>query len=157
MPNDIGRPAEEGSPEPASIRAGLFHLTREGPSRAALIRPDDELVLLVEAVMGGCPRELTVEFWRGDCLRDRWARRLEAGERLSLAFRLRWGVPGASSRLTCRILIEGRQVIRRTALLGEGPVDAQGRFVNGVASRAASSATLRAFRDELRRQLDCPG
>jgi hypothetical protein len=157
MLNESSRPADEGSPEPASIRAGLYHLTPEGPSRAGLVRSDDGLVLLVEVVTGDHPRELMVEFWRGDRLRDQWGRRLNAGERLSLAFRLRWGAPGASSRLTCRILIDGRPVIRRTALLGEEPVDAQGRLANGIASRAASLATLLAFRDELRRHLDRPG
>jgi hypothetical protein len=157
MTNEFGRPARERLPEPASIRAGLYRLTPAGPSRVGLVRPDDELVFSVEVVTGGRPRKLIVEFWRGDRLRDRWGRRLNAGERLSLAFRLRWSVPRASSRLTCRIVIDGRQVLRRTALLGGEPVDAQGRFANGYAMRAASPATLQAFSDELRRQLDHPG
>jgi hypothetical protein len=121
-----------------------------------LVRPGDEVVLWVEARAGHRSRELVVEFWRGDQLRDRWRQRLRPGADIAQALRLRWGEAGVSARLTCRVLIDGREVARRTALLGPGAVDAQGRFADGAAARGASPATLLAFTDELRRQLGGP-
>jgi hypothetical protein len=119
------------------------------------VRPGDELILWLEAWTGRLPHELAVELWRGDQLRDCWTWQLERGARLSQALRLRWGNAGGSSRLTCRVLIDGREVARRTALVAPGTFDAQGRFAEDPAGQRASPATLLAFSDEFQRQLGC--
>jgi hypothetical protein len=140
---------------PADVRCGLFRITPAGPERAGLVCPGDELVLFVEVRAGGRPRELVVELLRGDRPRDRWRQRLEAD--VNLAFRLRRGEGLGSSRLTCRVMLDGREVACETALIGPGPADAQGRFASDAVLPSASPATLLAFAGELQRQLADPG
>jgi hypothetical protein len=117
------------------------------------VQPGDELILWLEAQAGRLPHGLAVELWRGEQLRDRWTWQLVRGASLSQALRLRWGEAGTSSRLTCRVLIDGREVARRTALMAPGAFDAQGRFADDPSAQRASPATLLAFGDELQRQL----
>jgi hypothetical protein len=155
MPN---RPIGPGPEQPglASVRCGLYRVGREGAGAAGLVGQGDEVVLWVEVRAGWRARELVVELWRGDRLRDRGRLRLRRGVSVSRLWRLRWGEAGGSSRLTCRVLVDGREVARRAALLGPGAVDAQGRFAGGAPARGASPATLLAFTDELRRRLSLP-
>jgi hypothetical protein len=120
-----------------------------------MVRPGAELVLLLEVPIGHRPCDLAVEFWRGEQLRDSWRRRLDSAG-IAMAMRLHWGEARASSRLTCRVLIDGREVARQTALLGPCTFDAQGRFLDGTEPQTASPATLLAFTAELQRQLDAP-
>ncbi len=134
------------------LRCALHLVTPEGLTRPGVVRPGDALVLCVEARAAERARHFVVEFWRGDCLRDRWDGRFARGTGLALAFRLHWSAGCASARLSCRILLDGQEVARRSALVGPGPTDAQGRFAEGPAV-TASSATLLAFADELRQQL----
>jgi hypothetical protein len=124
-----------------------------------MARPDDELVLLVKIRAGSrarqAPGDLTAELWRGNRLRDRWRQQVSwaAGACARAAFRLRWNEgPGSSPRLTCRVLLDGHEVLHRTVLLGQPAVDAQGRFQGGVPA-GASPATLLAFARELEANL----
>jgi hypothetical protein len=149
-------PSVPGEPGPSSVRCGLYRLTPEGLSRAGLVSPGDELVLLVEVRATRRPHELIVQLWRGERLRHTWQQRLEAGVPAALALRLRRGQAGTSSRLTCRVLLDWREVARGTALLGPGTIDAQGRLPGG-SSPAASTATLMAFAAELERHFEEPG
>ena len=142
---------------PGSCRCGLYRITASGPQETGLIQSGEELVLAVEVRAGGQPREILVEFWRGDRRRDRWVHHLGPGDEEQRVFRLHWGETRGSSRLTCRVLIDGREVARRTALLGPGRVDAQGRLPSGAAVREVSAASLLAFAEELERQLPGPG
>src|SRR5262249_15686753 len=113
----VTTPNEQERTEPDSIRCGLYRIAPEGAARAGLVRPGDELVLWVEAPAYVGTRWLLVELWRGDRLRDRWGQRLERGAGRNVVFRLCWGEGGSSSRLTCRVLLDGREVARQTALL----------------------------------------
>jgi hypothetical protein len=142
---------------PGSCRCAFYRITASGPQRTGLIQAGEELVLALEIRAGGQPREVVVEFWRGDRRRDRWVHHLGSGDEEHRLFRLHWGETGGSSRLTCRVLIDGREVARRTALLGPGQVDAQGRLPDRDAARAVSAATLLAFTQELDQQLSRPG
>src|SRR5262249_49933410 len=76
---------------PGWIRCELYQITPEGPSRARLIQPGAELVLCIEVGTGSRSRELVVEFWRGDHLRDRWRQQFGRGVNVALALRLYWG------------------------------------------------------------------
>jgi hypothetical protein len=71
-----------------------------------------------------------------------------------VAVRLRWGKrPGASSRLICRVALDGQQVGRWTVLLMPDTVDAQGRLQTETA-RPASEATRLAYESAFRALLD---
>jgi hypothetical protein len=146
-------PEESG---PASVHCGLYRFTPKGLSQAGLVSAGDELVLGVEVRALPWPCELIVQLWRGEQLRHTWQQRLEAGAPVALALRLRWGEAGASSRLTCRVLLDWREVARRTVLLGPGPVDAQGRLP-GSSPPAASPESLLAFAMELHRHFENGG
>lgn len=115
------------------LRCGFAQATLAGWCRPLLVRPGEEVLLLVE-VRPARPappgtHELTVELLRGDRRRDVWRQRFgPAG--LCSAFRMRWG-PTGSSRLTARLLLDGREAARPTLLLGAPLADAQGRFAAG--------------------------
>jgi hypothetical protein len=145
MPNPLG----QTSCGQGSIRSGLCRITSDGPMHAGLVRPGDELVLWVEVHAGDRPRTLTVEFWRGERLRDRWEQRLDRGVAVARVFRLHRSGAAMSSRLICRLLVDGREVARQTALVAPAPADSQGRFAEGSAPPPASAATLLAFVEEL--------
>lgn len=136
------------------LRCGFLQETPEGWRRPMLARPGDQVVLLVEARRpegATGTRELTVELRRGERQRDVWTERVgPAG--LRSAFRVRWGTSG-SSRLIARLLVDGREAAGATLLLGAPLADAQGRFAPGAADGPASSATLLAYADELRRRV----
>jgi hypothetical protein len=123
-----------------SVRWGVYVVEGNRLRRPGLVGPAEELVLLV-AVTPAAAR-LTVELYRGDRLRDRqeWAPAADAGEAV-LAVRLgRSATWAGSSRLRCRLLLDGREVGERTVLLGPPAIDAQGRFA-GSPGAAASDAT----------------
>lgn len=74
--------------------------------------------------------ELAVELWRGDvrrsCLREQV--RLTHGGSRSAAYRLRWSErPDASSRITCRVLLNDRVALEQCVLVGRPQVEAHGR------------------------------
>jgi hypothetical protein len=140
------------------VRCGIYRLTATGLERPSLVRPDDLLVLLIEL---GPTNEwhhnscsLCIEFWRGDELRDRIECQIELknGEAWSRAIRLCWRDRAASSRLCCRVLLNGNCVTSCRALLGSMRIDGQGRFVEGWAD-GGSSATMVAYEQELERRL----
>jgi len=141
-------------PAPGTLRCGLYVLTPEGPQPAGLIRPGMEIVFTLQVAAGGRPCDVAVEFHRGDRLRDHWEQRLPTGTELTRVWRLRWGEAGGSSRLICRVLIDGREMARRTALLGPEAADAQGRLAGSES--AASPATLLAFAEHCQRLLESP-
>jgi hypothetical protein len=161
VPGAAGR--DLPSREPASVWCSIFRVTSEGLSAAGTVRPGDELALLVE-VRAGLPArqpgsELAVELWRGDRLRDRQQQAVSWGTDATLraAFGLGWSEgQGASVRLTCRVLLDGREVGRQAVLLGQPAVDAQGRFPDS-APPSASAATLLAFVRELEGHLGPAG
>jgi hypothetical protein len=102
---------------------------------------------------GGGPRrddsELIVELDRGDELRHRLRQPVDWSRGPGcVALRLHWGArPGASSRLTCRLTLDGLAVGERTVLLLPDAVDAQGRFRSGGAAASANTRLVceRAF------------
>jgi hypothetical protein len=122
--------------------------------------PGDELVLLVEVRpgvgLGGAASELVIELDRGERVRDRLRQRVDWSRGPArVALWLRWGRrPGAGSRLTCRVALDGRPVGRRTVLLLPDGVDAQGRFPAGDHAAPASEATRLAYGHAFRALLD---
>lgn len=153
------RPPTARAPRAAYVHCGLFRIAPDGLERPGLCGAADELVLLIDIVMGTAaptgPRELVVECWRGDLLRDRQRQQVPftAGGRWSAAFRLHWtGRPDGSTRLRCRVLLDGQEIGDEQALLGRPEVDAQGRLAGPAP--AASPATLLAFEQALLARLD---
>ncbi|MFH1921863.1 MAG: hypothetical protein ABIP48_18510 [Planctomycetota bacterium] len=116
-------------------------------------------MLLVKATQGDLSQEdsldLTIELYRGDRLRDRRRLRVDfsASGYWSAAFRLHWSTgPASSSRLSCHVLANGRQIARHQLLIGPPQVDGQGRFPRAMDS-SVSSATMIAFEDMLSSQV----
>jgi hypothetical protein len=108
-------------------------------------------MLLVEIRPGGGLRraasEVVVELDRGEQARHRLRRSVDwsAGP-AQLALRLRWGQRAeGSSRLICRVSVDGRPVGRSTVLLMPDSVDAQGRFREGERAAPPSAATRLAY------------
>jgi hypothetical protein len=124
-----------------SVRCEIYRLTAAGPERADVVHPGDEVVLLVERDPDDAPAGLIVELRRGDRQRDC---QVVAVRDRAAALRLWWGCGPASARLTCVVRHGGRELFRRTLLLGPAAADAQGRLPAGSAA-AASPATLLAY------------
>src|SRR5437588_4906164 len=96
--------------ERGSLRCALYCIGPDGHSETSLIGPEDEVVLVLRP---SAPASVTVELWRGERLRDRWNGTIVR----STFLRLRHGDgAGASSRLTCRVLVAGREGFCRTLL-----------------------------------------
>jgi len=117
------------------FRYGVFRHTAAGWQECDFVAAGDEPVLLVESTAGtdfsGQAVRVTIELYRGDALRDRRCEDVEfcTGNRWRTAFRLGWSDrSGASSRLGCRILADGRRVGDLRVLIGRPQVDAQGRI-----------------------------
>jgi hypothetical protein len=125
--------------------------------KACLIGEAEEVVLLVEIIqvpsLAISPRLLTVEFWRGEELRNSYREPLQFArdDRWLRAFRLHWsGRAAASSRLRGRVLLDGCAVGEFPLLFGKSEIDAQGR-IDLAREAAASPATLLAFEREFQR------
>jgi hypothetical protein len=131
------------------LRCRLCLRTATGLTEAGVAGQDDELLLLLDPGRWVVGCAVSVELWRGDCLRDRWTGTLTQPGVLRM---LRGNRVRASARLTCRVLLGGCEVFRRTVLLGRPVVDAQGRLPGGTES-AASAATLLAYAEELQARL----
>jgi hypothetical protein len=99
----------------------------------------------------------TVEVWRGDRLRHRLDRQLvlEPGRPQHEAFEINRGPGPHSTRLICRLLIDGTEVARLSCLEARLEVDAQGRFEAAQGLRV-SEATAVAYRNEFARLLRAP-
>jgi hypothetical protein len=138
------------------LRCRVCRRTAEGVARAGLVQPGEEVYLLLElSAPGGVAAErphLAVELWRGnECHHVR--RQTVQETRTRLAWRLSFGSgEGRSSRLRCRILLDGQEAATAVVLQGRPAVDAQGRLPS--AGQAASPATLFAYQEELQRQVD---
>jgi hypothetical protein len=133
------RTIAESKPDPPRVKCAICRFENGLPTSVAVARPEDELVLLVEVRPGGLGRgasELMVELDRGEQVRHRvWQRVDCSAAPVCVAMRLHWGQrPEASSRLTCRLFLDGQPVGRRTVLLMPDRVDAQGRFRAGQAA-----------------------
>jgi len=118
----------------------------------------DEVVLLVEVDPDAAGRELAVDLLRGDERRGGWQGRVGT-DGVLVALRLHWDpARPASSRLICRVSLDGREVARRTVLLGQPTVDAQGRFAGNTPPNA-SNATVLAYFEEWQTLFgeDCEG
>ena len=136
-------PDPAGPAPPVRVRWGVYVVEGQRLRRPALVRPAEELVLLVVVTP---PTRLTVELYRGDRLRDRqeWTPPHRDGEAV-FAVRLgRSATRLGSARLRCRLLIDGREVGQRTVLLGAPVIDAQGRLAEPLAA-APSVATRLAY------------
>jgi len=154
--------------ESFTVRSGVFRVTPDGLESPRLVRPADELVLLVHVLpRSRSPSEdhlrtfvrpdadVTIELWRGNTLRDRVVQPLSTTpvQPVSLAHRLHWSDrPNASSRLRCRVLVGGRPISQFEILLGQPAVDAQGRF-GAPDERLPTQATLVAYVQELEARL----
>lgn len=135
------------------FRYGVFRRAATGWQACDLVAPGDELVLLAEATAGadfsGDAVQVTIELYRGDSLRDRRCEDVEfcTGKRWRTAFRLGWSDrPGASTRLWCRILADGRRVGDLRVLIGGPQVDAQGR-IEQPREEEASPQTMIAYEE----------
>ena len=142
-----------------SMQCGLYKLIADSLVSPRVASQGDELLLLVELTAQGegtaAPSDLTVELWRGDELRDRQQRAITKADRGSwtAAVRLSWGDRGAaSSRLMCRVMLDGHEVFRRLLLIAELGVDAQGKLAP-ASDRPASAATMIAYERALAAQL----
>jgi hypothetical protein len=149
----------EPPPPEVAVRCALLRGPDTALVPARTAGPGDELLLVLEvagsALYPDGRGELTVEVWRGDRLRDR--RRLQAAWGRSAPFVAAWRLrrgegSGGSSRLECRVWLDGRPLARAGVLLGRPEVDAQGR----LAGRAvpASEPTLLAFVRRLESMLE---
>lgn len=143
------------------IRWGIFRLEAPGLAEPGLVSPELELVLLMEiSSPAAMDQFLSFELLRGNQVRDRHELRIQLrpGETWSGAFRLCRGTggPGASSRLVCRLMLDGREIDRLEVLLGKPAVDAQGRFQDPGQPKP-SDATLLAYQQELQRRLGNSG
>jgi hypothetical protein len=115
------------------LPAPCCQLLRMSPSLTGPVhtaRPGDELVLLVELPAAVAVRVLAVELFRGADRRDGWECVVPSSAiTTQRVCRLRWrDRPDASSRLTCRVHLDGRQIGEPSVLLVGSGVDAQGRL-----------------------------
>jgi hypothetical protein len=109
------------------VRWGVYVVEGDCLRRPGLVGSADDLVLL--AAVTPPPERITVELYRGNVLRDRRDWRPGAQGEAMLAMRLGRGAATAgSSRLRCRLLIDGGVAGERTVLLGRPAIDAQGRL-----------------------------
>jgi hypothetical protein len=138
-------------PEPLRGACAIWRVAGDTLTPAHIAWPEDELVLLIEILPAVGPRraasEVVVELERGEQVRDRLRRSVDwsAGP-AQLALRLCWGQrANGSSRLVCRVSVDGRPVGRSTVLLMPDGVDAQGRFREGERAALPSSATRLAY------------
>jgi hypothetical protein len=141
-------------PNSSPTRCYIARLEAGAVLPTATARPGDELVLIVEVAPARHCRRLAVDFLRGADLRDCWEQTLSPSAELAvLGYRLRWrDRAGASTRLTCRVRLDGRIIGSPTVLLTPG-ADSQGRFDAPPAS-AMSEPTRLAFLDAFGRLLD---
>jgi hypothetical protein len=145
--------------QPASVRArcAVYRVDDSRLGLASVVGPRDEALLLVRVGRGQTPlpavAELTVELYRGDQLRDQHRSVLPTARPYTLALRLRWGDRGGSSRLTCRVLLNGRSAAQCEVLLAAG-ADAQGRLPSGPSDTPMSDATRLTCEQALRSLLD---
>jgi hypothetical protein len=135
-------------PDLPRVECVICRLVGDAPEPALVAGPGDELALLIEIQPGrevrSAPSELVVELDRGEQVRARLRQWVDwsAGP-ARVALRLRWGAGRrVSSRLTCRVSLDGRPVGRETVLLMPGGVDAQGRFAAGEAGPASEATRL---------------
>jgi hypothetical protein len=127
------------------VRWGVYAVEGDHLRPAGLVGPKQELVLVAIVSPGGLP--IAIELYRGERLRDRqeWTPPSVNDESL-LAVRLgRSALLAASSRLRCRLLVDGLAIGQRTVLLAP-TIDAQGRLAEtpmSVSSEATHLAYVR--------------
>ena len=61
------------------------------------------------------------------------------------------GTSPGSTRLSCRVLLDGREIARPMVLLADPDVDNQGRFTDDEIGRSMSAATTLAYGEALER------
>jgi hypothetical protein len=139
------------------VEWGVFVVEGDRLRRPGLVGPADELVLL--AAVRPAPAWVAAELYRGDVLRDRCeVRPAPDATEAALALRLGRGAALAgSTRLRCRLLVNGRRIGEHTVLLGAPAIDAQGRLTEGpaaLASDATQLALTRALEESWRQRAD---
>jgi hypothetical protein len=123
------------------VRWGVYVVEGGGLRPAGLVGSADELVLL--AVVTPSPGRITAELYRGDVLRDRRQWRPGGVDEAVLAMQLGRGpTRGGSSRLRCRLLIDGGVIGERTVLLGRPAIDAQGRLAEAPPTEPSEPTRL---------------
>jgi hypothetical protein len=146
-------------PELPRAACAIWRVAGDTLTPARVAWPGDELLLLVEIRPGAGLRraasEVIVELDRGEQVRDRLRGSVDwSTGPAQLALRLRWGQRAeGSSRLVCRVSVDGRPVGRSTVLLMPDSVDAQGRFREGERAAPPSVATRLAYARALQRLL----
>jgi hypothetical protein len=142
------------------LRAGLFRPGWTNLEPPGLAAPGEELLLVVQVrpTSSVRRRQLRVELYRGDTLRDVHSQEIATAATTPVELFLRLTsslTPRRSARLTCRVHFDGVETTRLGVLLATAAADAQGRF-RGDLDTAGSSATLLAFADLLAGQLQGP-
>jgi hypothetical protein len=115
--------------------------------KPGLVGPTEKLVLLVRVTPA--PARIAVELYRGDQLRDRqeWTPQpIDGVAELAVGLGRSATLTG-SSRLRCRLHVDGHLIGERTILLGRPAVDAQGRLA-GQPAVASAAHTPAASREE---------
>ena len=123
-----------------SVSWGIYVVEAGRLRSPRLVGPDEELVLV--AKVHPAPECITVELYRGDVLRD-WREWHDGQVVLAVALG-RSATLSGSTRLRCRLLVDGRVIGQRTVLLGPPAIDAQGRLAAAPAA-AVSEATRLAY------------
>src|SRR3954451_3287512 len=91
---------------------GVYVVADNRLRRPTLVAPEDELVLLAVVTP---PAPVAVELYRGDALRDRrdWPADRGRGDMVVAVALGRGAALAGSSRLRCRLLVNGHEVCER--------------------------------------------
>lgn len=115
---------------PTPVRCRIVRIEGSGLVPTATAGPSDELVLLIAVPAGTAARRLRIDIVRGDDCRDTRLESIDAfAGPVVLACRLHWrDRPGASTRLSCRVFLDGTPAASAAVLLLPRQADAQGRL-----------------------------
>jgi hypothetical protein len=160
FPSGTGSEQWHRTGDGSRVRAGLFRPGWRNLEPPGLATPGEELLLVVQVhpTSSVRRRQLRVELYRGDALRDVHSQEIAADSTIPVELFLGLAsslTPGRSARLTCRVQFDGVEIARTGVLLATAAADAQGRFACDL-DTAGSSATLLAFADLLAGQLQRP-
>lgn len=151
----IGQPAQVESGR-VEVTAGFFQRVGTTWQRVRTAQAMAEVVFVVacrDEVADETPsqHELLIELWRGNQFRDRQVQEVSivAGAPYQAAYRVTWSRRhSGSSRLQCRVVMDGREVGWWELLLQRFSIDAQGRLSLDVVSHE-SRDTILAYQREL--------